>query len=77
VFQTLVNRDTFALLPASYRYQLTGLLPECDRVVDSSKDGEHKVLAPSETAFTNEFFTQAVQVRSNSNCKVAYVVLSD
>ncbi|XP_076804319.1 uncharacterized protein LOC143448444 [Clavelina lepadiformis] len=59
--RTLVNRETFAMLPSSYRYKLTTLLPACDQVLSNIADNNQKILVPSETALTNEFFTQAVQ----------------
>ncbi|XP_078486612.1 uncharacterized protein LOC100176097 [Ciona intestinalis] len=57
----LINRETFAMLPASYRYKLTMLLPDCDKTIDTSNGEDRKVVVPSKTALTNEFFTQAVQ----------------
>lgn len=62
VVQTLVNKKNFSILPASYRYKLTQLLPECDQDLIDAGVKDHKILAPSDSALANEFFTQAVQV---------------
>lgn len=51
----LLNRRNFDRLPAYYQYRLTKLLPKCDQqLLDSN------VICPTETAFTNEFFSRAV-----------------
>nr|CAB3223876.1 putative Polycomb group protein ASXL3 [Phallusia mammillata] len=59
--KALVNRETFSMLPPSYQFKLTTLLPECDRTVDPSLESDKQVLKPSATALTNEFFSQSLQ----------------
>ncbi|CAB3983287.1 Polycomb group ASXL2 [Paramuricea clavata] len=54
--RTLINFETFNLLPKHYQYQLVKLLPEVDRELGSK--GEIK---PTATAFSNEFFTSAFE----------------
>ncbi|XP_064604736.1 putative Polycomb group protein ASXL2 isoform X2 [Liolophura sinensis] len=52
----LINKQTFADLPAYYQYKLLQLLPECDRLVGS--DGSSRL---SSTALNNEFFAKACE----------------
>ncbi|XP_028406138.1 putative Polycomb group protein ASXL2 [Dendronephthya gigantea] len=54
--RALINFRTFNLLPKHYQYQLVKLLPEVDREVGSK--GE---IRPTNTAFSNEFFTSAFE----------------
>ncbi|KAH7645049.1 hypothetical protein HUG17_0587 [Dermatophagoides farinae] len=51
----LLNRKNFDRLPAYYQYHLTKLLPKCDQQLL-----DNNVICPTETAFTNEFFSRAV-----------------
>ena len=37
LFQALITKHTFSLLPPSYQYKLICLMPECDKIV--GKDG--------------------------------------
>ena len=37
IFQALITKHTFSLLPPSYQYKLICLMPECDKIV--GKDG--------------------------------------
>ncbi|CAH1773566.1 unnamed protein product [Owenia fusiformis] len=49
----LINKDTFACLPAAYQYKLLQLLPDCDRVIETN------VVSLGLTALNNEFFAKA------------------
>lgn len=52
---SVINRQNFDKLPSFYQYKLTKLLPKCDQI--SMTNG---VLAPSTSAFNNEFFSRAL-----------------
>ncbi|KAL3868234.1 hypothetical protein ACJMK2_041065 [Sinanodonta woodiana] len=56
LFQALISKHTFSLLPPNYQFKLINLLPECDKIVGS--DGGLRI---SSTALNNEFFTKSCQ----------------
>lgn len=52
----MLNKHTFASLPAVYQYRLVQLLPQADRII-----GPDYSVRLTATALSNEFFARACQ----------------